>query len=251
MSGRPKNAAGDRPGRRARAGARGLKLPLIAALCAMAVVAPASLYVNPPTPPTRAYFEQVREQVRSIPLMMGPYVGQDAEVAQAARELLRPNAILQRRYSPLSRDRGFSLLITHCGDARDMYGHYPRNCYPNAGWRLMTTEVGEIPDGDGGTIPVELYRFESQAEDESDKLLVYNFFALPSDDRPFATDMDTLWQVVRQRSVRGMGVAQFQVLFDGNETEENITSTFEALMPRLRPVIQTVVRGPAASASEG
>src|SRR5690606_34429817 len=86
-----------------------------------------------PVPGRDAYFERVATAVESTPYAIGDWRGEDEEVIQAARKLLRPNGMVQRRYVQPG-GGGFGLLVVHCKDVRDMEGHYPPICYPSQGW---------------------------------------------------------------------------------------------------------------------
>ena len=45
-----------------------------------------------------------------------------------------PTAVLSRRFVELGTGRHATLGVIHCGDVRDMNGHYPPSCYPSSGW---------------------------------------------------------------------------------------------------------------------
>ncbi len=89
---------------------------------------------------TADYRARVKAAIEAIPYRIGPAVGTDSEPTEAAIRLLSPNKILERRYLDPSTGGAFSLLFVHCGDARDMNGHYPPVCYPAHGWKLGDTQ---------------------------------------------------------------------------------------------------------------
>jgi hypothetical protein len=73
---------------------------------------------------------EIRQTMERLPFFVGDrWVGEDllALLAPEAQELLRPNAIFNRRYEQ-GRQRWVHVLIVHCSDARDMIGHYPPVC---------------------------------------------------------------------------------------------------------------------------
>src|SRR5688572_28546021 len=78
------------------------------------------------------YHARAKEAVNQVPYFIGTWTGQDVEIPVAAQKLLRPNAILNRRFAdsaPVGDARvaypAASLLIVQCRDSRDMVGHYP------------------------------------------------------------------------------------------------------------------------------
>src|SRR5688572_8404758 len=77
------------------------------------------------------YHARAKAAVDQVPYFIGTWTGADVEIPVAAQKLLRPNAILNRRFvdsspgDPRSSYPVASLLIVQCRDSRDMVGHYP------------------------------------------------------------------------------------------------------------------------------
>lgn len=186
-------------------------------LCVAILLASAWWIRQGPDAPEAApesYLASAGRAIDDIPYKIGPFVGVDAPVSEAARELLKPNRVLQRRY--VDKDdprRGFSLVFVHCGLTRDMEGHYPPICYPAHGWTLTNTEPYNLQSGQG-PIPATRYGMKRGSGLGERRLVIYNFFAVPSLERRFAADVGALssQDVVRTRLFEG--VAQVQVIFD-------------------------------------
>ncbi|MEO1008339.1 MAG: exosortase-associated EpsI family protein [Planctomycetota bacterium] len=172
---------------------------------------------------SEAYFARVRTAIDDLPTRIGGYIGEDRPALPAAVEMLRPNRLLQREYvDPLS-GRSFSVLIVHCGDVRDMMGHYPPICYPSNGWSVDEAEVGGIArPGNAGPIPVTTYRVSRDAGRGGTRAAktVTNTFVVPRRDDPLGPDDATLDRVTRTRWSSGLGAAQIQVITDATMTEE-------------------------------
>ena len=213
-----------------------------AVLLAVLVV---SVVTRPPVRDTSAYFALVADRVRGVPYTVDAWVGQDAEVVAAARELLKPNAILQRRYSRLDDGMWFDVIVVHCGDVRDMQGHYPPVCYPSAGWQIDAGTPVVAGIGAHG-VPATEYVVTWPHDRGVQPVRIVNFFALPSDGAQYARDMGALEQAAHARATAELGVLQIQVL-----TPVAMDSQVrDALMPDvwgvLEPVVRAVVGGPDA-----
>ena len=104
----------------------------------------------------------MRVNMESMPFLAGNWVGTDCPLPAGAAEILMPTAVLSRRFVELGTGRRATLGIIHCGDVRDMHGHYPPSCYPASGWHAR--EGGhDVIDLvlDGESFRASLYRFES------------------------------------------------------------------------------------------
>lgn len=193
-----------------------------------------------------AYFEEVGQRVRGVPYAVGAYVGRDVEVVPAARELLRPNAVLQRRYRNMDDGTYFDVIIVHCGDVRDMQGHYPPVCYPAAGWEIDAGEPTSAPIGSTG-VPATAYRVRFLHDRAVPEMRIVNFFALPGEGVQYARDMGVLESAARSSARAQMGVLQVQVLTPLAMDD----AARAALMPRvwgvIEPVVREVVEGPDAA----
>jgi hypothetical protein len=192
-----------------------------------------------------AYYERVAGRVQGVPYAVGSYVGRDVEVVPAARELLKPNAVLQRRYRNLNDGSWFDVIVVHCGDVRDMQGHYPPVCYPAAGWEIDRGEPTSAAVSAQG-VPATEYRVEFIHDRSVPPMRIVNFFALPGAGVQYARDMRVLEGVARSGARAQMGVLQVQVLTPASMDE----AARAALMPRvwgvIEPVVREVVEGPDA-----
>lgn len=188
------------------------------------------------------YRAAVRTVIESIPYKVGPAVGADVEPTRAAQLLLTPNKIFQRRYTDPSTGWGFSLLIVHCNDARDMRGHYPPNCYPRHGWQQDSAENASLPV-DGVDQPAMCYRFSRNDEITARAMTIYDFFIIPDGGGSIFADMKKMGFAARSSEVGGLGVAQVQVVFDDDSSPAWRREMLEEIMPAITPTLRVVGQG--------
>jgi hypothetical protein len=165
------------------------------------------------------YHARAKAAVDQVPYFIGTWTGQDDEIPVAAQKLLRPNAILNRRFvdsaPPLdgrSAYRFASLLIVQCRDSRDMVGHYPPICYRAHGLQVDEKSCGPRDwTVNGKTIPGYEYHFTEVLGGRSSRTTVYNFLIVPG--RGIVRDMKGVEQAAEDYQQRYYGAAQFQVVF--------------------------------------
>lgn len=189
-----------------------------------------------------AYFAQVASAVDALPYRIGRWVGVDSEPSPSGVKLLRPNRILQRRYMDPATGDAVSLLIVHCGDVRDMLGHYPPMCYPAHGWRLEQALPAQVRI-EGRDAPARLYRFSRTDEITQRHMSILNFFILPNRDVPIAADMDTLERASGSAATVRLGAAQIQILRESGDLGAASPEVVEEFVRTLEPIIREVVAG--------
>ncbi len=194
-------------------------------------------------PGTDAYFASIRTAVEQIPYKVGPWLGQDVDVAPAAVKLLQPNALVQRHYTDQTSGRPLQLLIVHCGNTLDMQGHYPPVCYPAHGWKQDSSEPLSVT-AEGVRLPATLYRFTRVVDGVERAMSVINFFVVPRDDEQFFADMGALNRASRSVVTAGLGAAQVQIVSldpQSNLREDPAVGRFlEAVGPVLRVIAEGV-----------
>lgn len=191
-----------------------------------------------PVPGREAYFGQVADEVQGIPYAIEDWRGEDQEVIQAARKLLKPNAMVQRRYVRPG-EGSFGLLVVHCKDVRDMEGHYPPICYPSQGW-TADGRSSETITVDDETVPMRRYIFERNVGLETNRIVVWNVFVMPGQEHLMA-DIDGLTRAARSTRRAGLGAAQIQVLMPEGSGQER--PVVEACLRSLLPMIRTIAEG--------
>lgn len=181
---------------------------------------------------------QVARVFRAAPYRIADWLGEDVEVPSAAIEILRPNAILCRRFERLDRKMSVDLIIVHCSDARDMQGHYPPKCYPANGWNPSDREEQHewVVSVGGQAIAMRVYTFHRIEGWGSERTLrVFNYFLLPNGE--ITSDFGAMRRVANRLALSVQGVAQVQVVMsseislqDSIEAAGELLSGFSSIM---------------------
>ena len=186
------------------------------------------------------YHERARLAVESLPRLIYGWSGTDVPLPPEAVKLLKPNAVLCRRYedagnaSLRSRDRWGDLLIVQCRESRDMVGHYPKNCYPSNGW----IEQSATPfDGSVGDLKISAteYQFSKTKQGQTKRQCVYNFLIVPG--LGIVPDIKGVEQAAEDYQQRYFGAAQYQVIVDGDLPREEREEIYRIL---IRANIETI-----------
>ncbi|MBL9149534.1 MAG: exosortase-associated EpsI family protein [Phycisphaerae bacterium] len=178
---------------------------------------------------------EIAEAMREVPPVIGSWASTEIPVPTEAVQILRPNAILSRRFTrimaPPSGEEATSteqagprsaiVAIIHCGDVRDMLGHYPPRCYPANGWTNdeASSRVLLMTGEDGHSWPLRYYRF-TRAERGGGlrAMIVLSAFILPNG--TLATDASVLEERAVKKAMSRQGVAQLQFVFETDATPE-------------------------------
>ena len=190
--------------------------------------------------------ERIAALLGAVPDRLGPWITSEVPVPSEAVEILRPNALLCRRFMRLGGGEDLTMILVHCSDARDMGGHYPPICYRQIGWTLDLDRIGraEVECGALGDPEFTVYRFRrSDADGEREDMTVLNGFILP-DGRtsPDVFDRDPV-PGPPTRSTRGL--AQIQMVFRSEVPEEEaIRIAGEVLSEFPREVMRALIGNP-------
>lgn len=189
------------------------------------------------------YHERVRGAIESMPYKIGAsWVGADIDTPPAVISLLRPNKIMQRRYRNLDNGRTFSVLIVHCGDVRDMVGHYPPRCYPAHGWTQVAASPASFELA-GGSFPATDYRFERVIDGMGQRMRVFGFFVVPTGRAEIAGDYDSLIAASRGRVSASLGAAQIQIIGGESLSPGEHKEIVEMFVRTLGPIIRVIGEG--------
>jgi hypothetical protein len=188
------------------------------------------------------YHARAKSAIDAFPYIIGYWTGSDEAVPEAAVKLLRPNALLSRRYenhSPrLGNHAGWAeLLISQCADSRDMIGHYPPICYPSSGEPQTDARPFRVKAGDLYIDGIE-YQFSALPESGIERKSVYNFFVVPG--RGIVPDIGGVRRVSGDYQRRCFGAAQFQVVMDADQSPESRDEVFAALIGSDTAVIKAL-----------
>jgi len=93
-------------------------------------------------------------------------------VPTAAQRLLRSNVLISREYTNEKTEERANFLLVQCSDARDLDGHFPPNCYRNAGYTLAPDPK---PDPDI-VAPGTVYKFTQDTINGTRAMWVFNMY---------------------------------------------------------------------------
>jgi len=190
------------------------------------------------------YLAQIRDRVRALPYSVGPMVGTDIEVVAAAAAMLNPNVILQRVYRDPLTGHTVSLVIVHCEDVRDLAGHYPPVCYPNAGWTEQRDRERRELDLDESKLSATRYHFGRKQELADDAITVTSFFVLPASDLSFAPDMVAVDLAARSPKMAGLGAAHVMMITPDSQPAEVSQRLVMDVANALRPILRSITDVP-------
>lgn len=193
-----------------------------------------------------AFHTSARAALESYPQRIGAWSGTEIAVPQAARALLRPNALLSREFRKDGSTKVASVVVVQCKDARDMGAHYPPVCYPASGWTLDSTR-GPMPVRVGDRdIQFVRYRFHRSGFEAYREIVVYSVFALPG--HGLATDLKDVRRAASDYLSRPFGAAQVQVLMPDHDSLEQEHAVVGELLAPLGPALEALVAGAGGGA---
>lgn len=188
--------------------------------------------------------DEVDRAFSSVPLALGPWLGSDVPLPAGAKEVLHATGTLSRRYVRIGSGADVTVAIVHCGDVRDMLGHYPPSCYPSQGWQLVGASDERFPlnlRGQPGTAAI--YRFEKPGVGGGkSSLSVAGSFLLPGE--PSTPEVARLRGVARDRFASAQGVGQIQIIFAGSPDVADMRTTVQDLLDSFPPELLEVLLRP-------
>lgn len=177
------------------------------------------------------YHARAKTAIDAFPYVIGYWTGSDEKVPPAAIKLLRPNALVSRRYACHSPDAHSpiwaDLLISQCADSRDMAGHFPPICYPSNGEPQLNARRFHLLAGDMMIDGTE-YEFAASPDQGIERKSVYNFFVVPG--RGIFPDIAAVRAAAGNYQRRCFGAAQFQVVMDADQPREARDGVFITLI---------------------
>jgi len=201
------------------------------------------------------YHASVRAAAASMPADIGDWGSKAVEVPTGAQKLLRANVLISRQYTNKVNGVQASFLLVQCGDARDLSGHYPPVCYPNAGYTLADvirpeTAIAEFQAGSTNELTGEapalykagtLYKFTQDTLEGTRAMWVFNLMVLPNGQT--APDMGAVDGIARDRKMRYFGAAEIQVITSVDLPERDRYQVTAVLLTGARPLIDAIRRG--------
>lgn len=186
--------------------------------------------------------------VDTLPYRIGEWTGLDTPMPEAAVRLLRPNAMVSRRYRNLDTGQTIEFVIVHCGDSRDMLGHYPPVCYPNAGW-VYTDRVDDRRNTNRETLvelmladrpfTASMYEFSRIAEwGMESSIRIFNFFILA--DGGLSYNIADVHRRGNWMKATANSVGQVQLLTEGDVSIEDAVSMANSILRGTAPMFEAL-----------
>lgn len=194
-------------------------LPAYLSAAGFALVATAAAITSqfgPIAPPNaRAEIQRINEAIDTLPYIRGSLVGDDTPPMPSAIQMLRPERLIQRSFIDTDSTDRFNIVIVFSPDARDLAGHHPPVCYPNAGWTLVDADPSTVRAGDRD-IAATSYRFERHGSPDHQpvRVVATSFFVVPGNADPFQSQMGAVEAAARDRRAAGLGAVHVMVTFD-------------------------------------
>ncbi len=215
----------------------------IAILCTLLVFAALALdktLLRPPAAIADAYHDEVRKAAEAVPRHFGPWLGVDVPVPPAAVRLLKPNAIVSRRYTNIATGEAVSFLVVQVRDSRDILGHYPPVCYPAQGWTRRATQPMEW-NGATQEFPGTRYGFDQEGLEGGVRITIDNFLILP--DGTICPDMNAVESMAQDRVRKVFGAAQVQLIYNASVSADRQTQITEEFLRFFQPVVNAISGG--------
>lgn len=216
--------------------------PLIAAAMMGGLYATDSMHLEPAD--VGDYHQRVAAAIGKVPYVIGDWVGHDVPVPSQATQMLKPNAMVSRKYLNTATGQRVTILLIHTRDARDLIGHYPPECYPANGWNLTDRQAVDLPRApDPAAASIEAGRYEFVMEHFTGRrhLDVLNLMVLPTG--RYSIGMAGLSGVSGDYRVRHFGGAALQFVFNQPMPEARQKQVFALFFDALEPALNTVRNG--------
>lgn len=197
-------------------------------------------YLHSPDADSEVYHRKVRKVAAGLPDHVGNWQGHETEVPEAAVQMLKPNVLISRMWRNRETGQHVSMLIVQCKDARHLLGHYPPVCYAGQGWSLVSQER-KTWNVAGFRIRGTEYFFGRTVLEGPSRLVIQNFMVLPSGQ--FAPNMDAVDDVASDRTLKFLGAAQVQLIYDERVTSEQREDMLEEMVEAHAPLLKSVLFG--------
>jgi len=198
-----------------------------------------SLQMRQPPPDVVAYHDHVLETALGVPTLIGQWLGKDEPVPAPARDMLRPNVMICRKYQNIQTGESVTMMIVQVRDAWNMAFHYPPVCYKFAGWKQDAAERREWQAADMPVAAME-YSFKQERFDGETRMNVANFMILPTG---LGLDDKDVRRISDDPAKRFYGAGQVQIVFDSRMTPERRQVVFSELVEACLPLVRAVVNG--------
>jgi hypothetical protein len=193
------------------------------------------------------YKERVRRMVARVPRSVrdassGAWVGQDLPLDEDAEDMLKPNAVVNRRYVNTTTGEQVDFLLVHTSEASSLRNHWPPVCYKSSGWEQQGTPTHQSWGTGGLTIEGNEYAFIKDRTMNPAGIVVDDVLLLP--DGTMALSMDPVSDAAEDLRWNFFGAAQIQLVFhDRNLSPERRRQIVATFLTAARPLIDAIRAG--------
>lgn len=191
-----------------------------------------------------AYHTFVRDAANTIPSLPSPWKMTVVEVPAPVIAVIRPNLIMGRRFTNSVTGHYVDLMLVHCTDISDLFGHYPPACYPGQGWQLAEREPADIVTS-ARTYRGSRYQFGRSNFDSTHRLNVLSIMLTP--DGQTRRNMDELSTFGNNVFDRFYGGAHLQIVTDAAMNDGDRQKVTLQLLELYQPLLDQILRLDAAS----
>ncbi|MGI9014873.1 MAG: exosortase-associated EpsI family protein [Phycisphaerales bacterium] len=181
---------------------------------------------------------QIREAFTEVAWQIARWRGDVVPLPASTDATLNPNAILSRRYREIGTGIEATLVVVHCGDARDILGHWPPVCYPANGFQLTGQQALTVECDIGLADEFTVNRFDFYRPREWGDTLdvnVFNFFVKP--DGSTTADYQSITNLAGSAGRSAMGIAQVQIVITHAMSAAEETRTLTQLLSGIKPLL--------------
>lgn len=107
----------------------------------------------------------------SMPIVLGTWTGEDAQLAVDTQSALEADEVLYRRYVESSELQPLDFLVVYRKYGRRGFVHRPEMCYPAAGWEIVHKSYTTVPYGGRDIQSVKIVA----QKDQEQEVIVYWF----------------------------------------------------------------------------
>lgn len=185
--------------------------------------------------------------LRSLPLRLGRWVGEEVEVSDGVQRIARNDDFVNRAYTAAAGERA-NLFVGYTAQPRTMLRHRPTICYPNAGWSLTHTRTDTVAVA-GREVEVLVHRFLKPGLVEQ-RCVVVNYYVLAGE---LTVNEGRFWgpRWRAPKALQGVSryVAQVQVMAPVMSDAEAAESTALRFVGESMPAILELLPGTAEFAA--
>lgn len=186
------------------------------------------------------YHALVRTCGSQAPDHIGDWVGRDVPTPDDIASVLQPNLVICREYVDGRTGHRATVLLVQVTDARRIVWHAVTNCYPLAGWELLSQAPQDWAAGEL-TLKGSEYQFSRGSFQQSTSIAVADFMLLP--DGRVARNMQLVRVWAEMADKRIYGAAHLQIVCDATLPKDIRDEIVRDLLTGYAPLVRVIGSG--------